>query len=536
MAPIWSRRRLFRAVGGATAAPLLALTGCDDRTAPARRPAPAGRGGSVAYEAGSEPGQLGPVLRSQRPRPTPYVRPLPVPTPLRPVATTATEDVYDLTARPGTVRILDDVDTPVWGYDGSFPGPLFESHRGRSVRVRLRNELPVPTVRHLHGGHTPQESDGYPLDYVLPAGAAATGGEHHLHPGGRVHHGAFDYVYPLDQRAGLLWYHDHRMDFSGPQVWQGLVGLHVHRDDEEAALGLPDGDHEIPLLLCDRSFGPDGQLSYPSLDPDLASTPGVLPEFANGVLGDTVLVNGVHAPFHEVRQGTYRLRIAIASNARHYRIGLDRPPVAGEPFTMIGTDGGLMSHPMPVRSFVLAPAERVDVVLDLTGYPVGAKVRLQNLSGGSGTTALVEFRVTGPDDRPAWRPPARLSRIERLDPAAAVRTRSFFFSKVPTAGGPTFRISHHMFDPDRVAAAPRQGDIEIWELTTDQQHPVHVHNCHFQLLGDDGPLAWKDVVSLGVNDRRRIITRFDSYRGRFLLHCHNLEHEDMGMMANYEIR
>ncbi len=454
------------------------------------------------------------------------------------MSSTSSEDVYELTAKPGNAEILDEVTTPIWGYDGSFPGPLFESHRGRVVRLHLSNELPVPIVRHLHGGHTPQESDGYPLDYIVPAGMSGMTGHHgpHLHPGGRLHEGAFDYVHPLDQRAGLLWYHDHRMDFSGPQVWQGLVGLHIHRDDEELALGLPDGDHELPLLVCDRSFGPDGQLIYPSLDPALAKTPGVLPAFANGVLGDTVLVNGVHAPFHEVRQGTYRLRIGVASNARHYRIGVDRLPASGEPFTQIGTDGGLMAAPMPVRSFVMAPAERVDVIIDFTGYPIGARVRLQNLSGGTGTTDLVEFRVTGPDDRPVWRAPKRLSEIERLDPAAAVRTRAFFFSKVPTAAGPTFQISHQMFAHDVVAADPRQGDIEIWEITTDQQHPVHVHNCHFQVLDAPGPLAWKDVVSLGVNDRKRIITRFDSYRGRYLLHCHNLEHEDMGMMANFDIR
>jgi len=511
----------------AVSSPLLALAGCDRSDAgPARRPA------DVAYRVGRETGQPFPVLLSQRDRPAPYSRPLPLPAPLRPVSSTATEDVYELVARAGEAQILDDVATPVWGYDGQFPGPLFESRRGRTMRVRLRNELPVPIVRHLHGGHTPHRHDGYPLDYVVPY----DGGDHHLHPGGEVHHGEFEYVYPLDQRAGLLWYHDHRMDFSGPQVWRGLVGLHLHRDDEEAALGLPAGERELPLLVCDRSFGPDGQLLYPSLDQELRHTPGVLRDFADGVLGDTVLVNGVHAPFHEVRQGSYRLRIAVASNARHYRIGLDRPPASGEPFWQIGTDGGLMAHARPLRTFLMAPAERVDVVVDFSGYPVGSRVRLTNLSGGRGTTDLVEFRVTGPDDRPVWRPPARLSEIERLDPAGAVRTRRFSFTKVPTAAGPTFQISHHMFSADRVAARPRQGDVEIWEFTTDQQHPVHVHNAHFQVLDDPGPLAWKDVVSLGAKDRRRIITRFDSYRGRYLLHCHNLEHEDMGMMANYDIR
>lgn len=513
----------------AVATPFVQLSGCTGDT-PADQP-PADQP-KVAYRVDHEPGEFAPVLRSQRSRPLPFLRRLPVPTPLAPVRSTATEDFYELTAKPGNAQILDGVTTPIWGYDGQFPGPLFESRHGRTVRVRLRNDLPVPLVRHLHGAQTPPASDGYPLDYVLPAG----GWEHHLHPGGRTHEGEFEYVYPLDQRASMLWYHDHRMDFSGPQVWRGLVGMHLHRDDEEEGLELPSGDHELPLLVCDRSFGPSGEFLYPSLDQELHEMPGVLAAFSNGVLGDTVLVNGVHAPYHEVKQGTYRLRIAVASNARHYRLGVDTLPTAGEPFVLIGTDGGLMAAPMQVRSFLMAPAERVDVVIDFSSYPAGSKVRLQNMSGGTGTTDLLEFRVTGPDEQPAWRPPPQLSVIERLDPEQAVRKRSFFFSRLPTQSGPTFQISHHTFDVDRVAANPRQGDIEIWEFTTDQEHPIHVHNCHFQVLGDSGPLAWKDVVSLGVSDSRRIITRFDSYKGRFILHCHNLEHEDMGMMANYLIR
>ncbi|HWU21930.1 MAG TPA: multicopper oxidase domain-containing protein, partial [Nocardioides sp.] len=494
--------------------------------APAAAP-PAGRlTGQQAFA------QTGFMLNSQLTLPRPFTRPLPPASPLPPVRSDATTDFYELVAQPGEAEIIAGLTTPIWGYDGLFPGPLFESHRGRRVSVRLTNELPVPIVRHLHGGLTPSPSDGYPLDLVLPP----AGWSHPIHPGGRIHHGVQEQVYPLPQRASTLWYHDHRMDFTAPQVWKGLVGMHLHRDDEEAALGLPEGDHEIPLILTDRSFGPSGELLYPALDPTLTRRMGVLPKWGNGVLGDVALVNGMHAPYIEVRRGTYRLRILNASNARRYHLTLDPLPGAGEPFVQIGTDGGLMAAPMVIRSFLMSPAERVDVVVDFSRYAVGDEVVLTNELASEHTTRLLQFRVVADDDRPAWQPPERLSDVPSIDAGAAVRTRQFTFSRVPMHGGAMFLIAGEMFAADVVAAAPRQGDVEIWELRSDLEHPVHLHNTHFTILGDDGPAALKDVVPLTPNDTARIAVRFDSFRGRYLFHCHNLEHEDMGMMATYLIR
>lgn len=515
--------------GGAVASVSLSalLSGCTEGEVDGTAEPPPG----PRFVAGTEPGQSSPVLRSRAPRPMPFARPLPLPAPLAPVRRDDAADYYELVARAGTAEILDHDITPVWGFDGTFPGPLFETRRGRAAHVRLTNDLPVPVVRHLHGGFTPAEFDGYPLDYVLPR----AGGAHHLHPGGTTYDGTFTYRHPMDQRAALLWYHDHRMDFTGGQVWRGLVGLHLHRDEEEVALGLPSGDHELPLLVCDRSFDADGSLLYPALDQDFAHQPGVVDAFSNGVFGDTVLVNGIHAPYHEVRQGTYRLRLANASNARSYRLTVDPLPDEGEPFVQIGTDGGLMAAPMVRRSLLMAPAERLDVIVDFRTYRPGARVRLTNLNGGEGTSDLLEFRVTGPDDREPWVAPDRLSEIPVLDPAQAVRTRSFAFARVPTEDGAQFHISHRMFDADTIAADPRRGDLEIWEFTSDLAHPIHVHNAHFQVLGDSGPAAWKDVVSLGAKDKKRVIMRFDSYPGKYVFHCHNLEHEDMGMMANFTI-
>lgn len=488
--------------------------------------------GPGPFASETELGQTGARLVSQCEFPEPFTRPLVIPAPLRPVRVSAGRDLYEVTVRPGEAEIVSGFTTRVWGYNGQFPGPLFETTRGRGASVRVRNELPVPIVRHLHGALTPSPSDGYPLDYVLPS----AGWDHHLHMARTVHDGEFTYDYPLDQRAATLWYHDHRMDFSGPQVWLGLVGMHLHRDQEEAALGLPSGDRELPILICDRSFGPSGELLYPSRDPELVSPHGVIDDFSNGVLGDTVLVNGTWAPYHEVKQGSYRLRIVNASNARHYRLTIYPLPGAGEPFVQIGTDSGLMAAPVEVRSLLLAPAERVDVVIDFSQYTVGDVVTLTNVSGSDRTADLMQFRVVGPDDRLSWMPPTQLSEVPVLSPRQAARTRRFTFSRVPVAGGTEFHVGHETFDPDHVVADPKQGDIEIWEFRSDLAHPIHVHNVHFQILGDSGPPAWKDVVSLKANDTARVIARFDSYRGLYILHCHNLEHEDMGMMANFKIR
>src|SRR5829696_2056988 len=167
--------------------------------------------------------QTGALLRSSATLPEPFSVPLPVPPVLEPVRTDANTDYYELRQREVRAEILPGLDTTVWGYDGIFPGPTIEARRGRRVVVHQRNELPVPTVVHLHGGVTPPESDGYPTDLILPTDGSFE--EHEGHGGipmGRVDRGTKEYVYTMDQPSATLWYHDHRMDFTGPQVWRGL--------------------------------------------------------------------------------------------------------------------------------------------------------------------------------------------------------------------------------------------------------------------------------------------------------------------------
>ena len=262
-------------------------------------------------------GQTGERLTSALPLPKPFQVPLPVP----PVARPVSEGLYRITQRVARAEILPGVRTEILGYDGIFPGPTIETRRGEPVIVRHRNELPVPTVVHLHGGHTPHEHDGWPLDLVLPVGNTLDWTSKHGLTGDTAD-GERDYRYPMDQRAATLWYHDHRMDFTGPAVYRGLAGFHLVRDEIEDALPLPRGDRELPLMICDRAFAEDGSFAYPGFDEAMRSVPGVRDEWMEGVLGDVVLVNGAPWPVHEVDAARYRLRLLNASNARRYRIAL----------------------------------------------------------------------------------------------------------------------------------------------------------------------------------------------------------------------
>ncbi|WP_020576439.1 multicopper oxidase family protein [Actinopolymorpha alba] len=499
---------------------------------------------------GGVAGQTADLLPSRAPLPKPFRVPLPIPPVKRPTRSDGTTDYYEIVQQAGVAEILPGLRTPILGYDGIFPGPTLVTRSGRRTVVRHRNELPVPVAVHLHGGHTPADSDGYPTDLLLPVKGWKPPA-HQGHGGssmlGRVTKGERDYVYPMRQRAATLWYHDHRMDFTGPQVYRGLAGFHLVHDDEEAALPLPEGDRDIPLMICDRSFEADGAFRYPSLDRTLQSTPGVLADYMEGILGDVILVNGAPWPELEVEAARYRFRILNASNARRYRLALTPAPNEGPGFVQVGADGGLLERPVEHDAIEIAPAERFDVVVDFSAYKPGTEVTLTNGLGGGQTSQVMRFRVTRKvkDDS---RVPDRLSRIERLDPAKAVRTREWHFRRGAPQGDPSgiggsnvhWTINNKDFDPKRMDAAPKLGQIEIWRFISDLHHPVHIHLDPFQVIkrGGGAPgvydAGWKDTVDVRPAEYVDVAVRFTDYRGAYMLHCHNLEHEDMAMMAAYE--
>ncbi|BDM74737.1 hypothetical protein HEK616_82240 (plasmid) [Streptomyces nigrescens] len=356
-----------------------------------------------------------------------------------------------------------------------------------------------------------------------------------------VREGYRTYEYPLNQRAATLWYHDHRMDFSAPQVWRGLAGFFLIRDDEEDALPLPRGQRDIPLMLCDRAFDADGTFRYPALDPTCTGTPGVHDAFMDRVLGDVQLVNGAPWPVLEVSSTRYRLRLLNASNARRYQLALEVESGGRGTFTRIGSDAGLLATPQRLANLTLAPAERMDVIVDFSAYPVGSQVTLVNTLGERSMRQVMRFRIVRreKDDSTV---PARLPRMETLSSNDAVAVRRFDFRR--TEGGDDqqmWTINGRPFGTATTLASPRLGTVERWRFSSDFHHPVHIHLAHFQVLARGGrpPRAsdagWKDTVDVRPYEVVDVLARFDGYRGRYMIHCHNLEHEDMAMMANFQI-
>ena len=273
------------------------------------------------------------AMRAQAQSPfAPFRRDLPRIPDLKPVRRTRTRDVYDITMREATAEILPGFQTPIYGYNGIYPGPTIRSRTGREAIVRQRNALPFDANVHLHGGSVPAAHDGHPMD-LIPAG------------------GSFDYRYPNEQDAASLWYHDHAHGRTARTLYYGLLAMYVLEDDLERELDLPRGAYDVPIVIADHAFNRDGSFRYAdSIDV--------------GFRGDTILVNGAVSPRMRVRRRKYRLRFLNASNSRSYTLRLGR----GRPMTQIAGDGGLLTRPVNRTRVPLHPAERVDLVIDFRDY------------------------------------------------------------------------------------------------------------------------------------------------------------------------
>lgn len=438
-----------------------------------------------------------------------FTLPLRVPTVLRPTRRTHDADYYDVTMRRARQLIVPGTRTPIWGYEGTFPGPTIVARRGRLVVIRQTNRLPEPSAVHLHGGNVPSESDGIPGQEIEPGRS-------------RLFH------YPNHQPAATLWYHDHTHHMEARNTYLGLTGLYLITDPEERRLHLPRGRYDIPLVLQDRSFNGDGSFRPP--DPDKG-------EFA----GEVMLVNGTPRPYLEVAQRSYRFRILNGSSADNL---LDLRLSDGLAMHVIGTDGGLLPAAVRVSHLPIAPAERIEVVVDFRDVPRGSHIVLtgRNLLGQD--VDVMRFDVVAAGHHHD-RLPTRLADVSRLDQARATVRRSFTLNLNRQTG--TMQINGKDFDPDRVDIRPKLGATEIWTVVNGEQadlpipHVFHTHLVRFQILDRDGrpPAAeeagWKDSVPIPPGGRVRLIMKFGDFPGRFLYHCHLLGHADAGMMAQMEV-
>jgi blue copper oxidase len=402
---------------------------------------------------------------------------------------------FTLTEAPSTIDLGGGHLSKAWVYNGLMPGPTFLINRGDSARFTLKNGLQEHTITHWHGMVVDHANDGHPI-YAIPPG------------------GSYDYAFPVNQRAALNWYHPHPHMLTGEQVALGLAGGFIVRDAEEAALGLPGGSYEVPLVVRDTTLDSLGNMLYKPR--------------TGGFEGQIPLVNGTRDPYLNVDTALYRFRILGGANARIFGLALGD----GTPFTLIGNDGGLLASAAQVARIDLAPGERVDVLVDFRGLAVGTRIMLRDLRAG---WDLLELRVAHQVSVPATMP-TTLSSVTKL--SAPVRTRTFSFDGMS-------KINGLEYDMNRIDFKVPFGDVERWRFITNGNapHPVHVHGASFQVqsrTGGRGRLfpwesAWKDTVLLEDRETVDVLIRFASYTGEYLIHCHKLEHEDMGMMSNFEV-
>lgn len=456
----------------------------------------------------------------------------------------------------------------VTGLGDSYLGPIIRIRKGQRIRVRLINELSAPTTIHWHGLRVPPDMDGHPR---LPVG-----------PGEE-----FVYEFDVFDRAGTYWFHPHPDGLTGPQVYQGLAGLFLVSDDEEEAAGLPSGEFDVPLVLQDRMLAESNQLIY--------AVGGMMG--SDGFFGDTMLVNGKASFVLPVATRAYRLRLLNGSNARVYKLawsdnsplwviatdgGLLEKPVQRDyvmlaPGERVELWADFSQQPLGAEimlqslSFSGGDLGMESMGNMLQGMPamhdrggmMGMGI-IDALMGMGGSTVpngasldIMTFRVERQEQETLTLPQTLSAitryRVEEAANAGSPRTLSAAFGTMGwLLNGRTFEMEE-VADNEIVPF----GATEVWEFvnqpgTMEMIHPMHIHGVQFQILErtvlaeraegweavrngyvDEG---WKDTLLLMPGETVRLMVRFDTYSGMYLYHCHNLEHEDQGMMRNYLVQ
>ncbi len=436
--------------------------------------------------------------------------------------------------------------TRMWGFGVTSPGPTIETLAGRPLIVEWINRLPsrhflpidhrihgaeagkpeVRAVVHLHGGRVPPESDGYPDDWYPPGKSAA-------------------YFYPSAQEAAMLWYHDHAVGITRLNMFAGLFGAFFVRDVFEDALDLPRARYEIPLVIYDRDFDLDGQLNYPV-------APAPASPWVSEFVGNAILVNGKLFPYLAVEPRKYRFRMLNASNGRIFHLSLDN----NQAFHLLGCDQGLLEAPVETTSVVVAPAERTDFILDFVGHR-GEQIVLRN-----DIVPVMQFRVSREATKDTSVLPAKLRPVAKIPESSAVKTRVLSLDEYDDqTGNPAIMLLNRTRWHMPITENPALDSVEIWSFVnmTEDVHPIHLHLVRFQLLDrrlfdllafqtarvvrytgpavlpDPSESGWKDTVRALPNMVTRIAIPFEGFPGRYVWHCHVLEHEDNEMMRPYQI-
>src|SRR3954468_477484 len=461
---------------------------------------------------------------------------------------------------------------PIWGYQGSnnaaavTPGPTIHARYGEPVICRIPNQLPQnhtgfgsPEITtHLHNLHTPSESDGFTGDYYSATKKGPTltsAGSFHDHFYPNVYAGIDEFGGIGDPREalGTLWYHDHTEGVTAPNVLKGLAGRlnvfdNVDSGSETSGLRLPSGPYDYPLTLQDRRFDVNGQITFDQLNPE-------------GVLGDKIIVNGKIEPVLRVARRKYRFRLLNGGPTRFYEVGLQNASAnAVFTFTYIANDGNLLPNPLTnMVSIRFAPAERADIVIDFSRFPLGTELYLVNLLQQTSTrqpdktqgpaTRVLKFVIDrNPPEPDTSMVPSILRPLRPLPSAAdlaALPVRRFEFSR----SGGMWAVNQQFFNVFEARATPtKNAPGEIWELVNPDdgwQHPIHIHFEEGIILSktvNGVPVAIpphergrKDVYVVGQRMTVRVFLRFRDFMGKYMMHCHNLTHEDHAMMIRWDI-
>ena len=435
----------------------------------------------------------------------------------------------NLVAKKNTASIIKGKISTVLGYGDSILAPIIKVNNGQTVSINFTNQLEEFTNIHWHGLIIPENMDGHPQYKVQP-------------------NSSFNYQFTINQKAGTNWFHPHPHLITGRQVFKGLAGMFIVNDSEEAALNLPSEEFEIPLIIQDKRIYADGSINYSPDSMDVMS----------GYFGQYICVNGSWSAYHNIKTKIYRLRILNGSNARVYSLSFSN----GLNFNIIGSDGGLLGTTQTVNNILLSPGERVDVLADFSSLSVGTEVYLQSNSfnggdsQGSESFKIMKFNVTEQITE-TFSIPTALVAFTPIASSLSIKTRSFDIANAHMgagghggmnmgSSGSIHKIGGKSFDMDRVDETVSANTTEIWEFDNSQGtdlHPMHLHGVQFQVLSRTGgrgvvlphEMGWKDTVLCMPSEKVKIIITFPNNLGKFVFHCHNLEHEDSGMMLNYKI-
>ena len=419
-----------------------------------------------------------------------------------------------ITAEPARLSFIPGKYSASYAYNGRVPGPVLEAYEGDKVIVHFHNKLSEPSTIHWHGLHIPNASDGSPYYPVAPGAS-------------------YDYVFTLQPgSAGTYWYHPHPDHSTGRQIAKGLFGSFIVRDRNDPLTRL--GIKEKLLVLSDNRFSDDGSIDIS----DPASPQGGI-DFQNGREGPHVFVNGEMMPDITIRSGeVQRWRIINATAARVFRLS-----ITGQSFVHVGSDGGLFERPVEVKDILVSNSERVEVLVRGTGAP-GSVVVLQSLpydryspntkpEGWDKPLDLLTLKYSSDKPLRTVAIPAALRAVPAIDTTLSVRTRVFTLQQG--------FINGQLHDMNRIDETGKLGDVEIWQIENivGMDHPFHLHGFQFQVIDRDGvPEAfrsWKDTVNVPKHSVVRFIVRFSDFAGKWMYHCHILDHEDHGMMGVFEL-